>query len=604
MLEEFPYRSPRPGQAELAKFIEDNARPGKLIVVSAPTGFGKTVSVLYAVKNLVKEGVFEKALYTVRTRNELDPVIREARSLKLRFAVLYSGRRMCPMINEIIRDESALEGFWILCSLMRVQGRCRYYSRIQSMIPHLILSVILGSSNHVDVARNLAEKLGVCPYFAAINILNDVEVLALTYPYIFKERIWKAVFRDYDASRTLLIIDEAHNLLNMSSIMGESISVKELERVFQEQLQSVLSDDVKQYIRDLLKEVTKTGLTGIRGYKHVPKESINLSQGIIERLKSEASELALRSNTIAAGFLITQLASLLELALDNAYELFISRDPYTNTLLISALPTTFEPLKRVLEKFSAVIALSGTPPSQQFFERFVRVDRSVYSIDVTLFGASNYAKENSFVVVFTGASTSFRLRSSAIYETYAKLVEGLYKALTEGVILAVYPSHEVLNAIIVRIQDNMNAIIENSLPLSEVVKEVSKHNKCVLHIAAGGRLAEGIEITKSGKSLVKGVAVIGVPYPQPDDYMKMLFGKRGNSNDELGFFKEVAVIRVLQAIGRAIRSESDKALVVLADSRYVTHGILQRLGLKVKVISRSIEDVVRVAAEFWAKQRS
>ena len=90
-------------------------------------------------------------------------------------------------------------------------------------------------------------------------------------------------------------------------------------------------------------------------------------------------------------------------------------------------------------------------------------------------------------------------------------------------------------------------------------------NFCVL----GGIFSEGIDLT--GEQLI-GVAVVGVGIPQiglERDLIKGYF----DENDKAGYhyaYTYPGMNKVLQAIGRLIRTEEDKGIILLIDDRYQT----------------------------------
>jgi DNA excision repair protein ERCC-2 len=606
-LQDFPYKTPRIGQVELAKFIAEKLGKDDIIVVAAPTGFGKTISTLYAIKNLIRRGEFERALYVVRTRNELDSFIREARLLEMRFAALYSGKRMCPLIREVqFTNEVSPEGFWLFCNIMRVHGKCRFYPRLQLFHTQILISTISDYTDHYNIARGLAEKLGVCPYFAMIEALEHVEAFALTYPYIFKESIWRAVLGETGTSHTVLIVDEAHNLLNVGNIMGDTITAKELSKALLEVGELSISRDISSFIKGLAERVFKAGKElGDRGYKHLDKSELNIDEGLVEKLKDAAFNVmakAVLNTSKALSTTLPHLASVLELALDESYETFLSRD-YHGDLALSVMPSSFKPLKRVLERFPSIVALSATPPSSRFFESIVKVEKKVHVVDVEEWGAKNFLKENTATVIYTNATTSYRSRNPEMFKKYAQLIEAVYNAMSKGILLTVYPSYEVLRAIVSELPDTMNIVVESPQPLSEIVRQVKMFKKATLNIVAGGRLAEGIEVVEKGESLIKVVIVVGVPYPQPDDYAQAIateINKIGSSSAD--FFREIALIRVLQAVGRAVRSEEDRAVIVLADNRYVTQPLLPGLGLRPRIITRRIDEIAKFIVQLFKNE--
>jgi DNA excision repair protein ERCC-2 len=157
-----------------------------------------------------------------------------------------------------------------------------------------------------------------------------------------------------------------------------------------------------------------------------------------------------------------------------------------------------------------------------------------------------------------------------------------------------------MRAIVSELPDIVNTITETSQPLLEVVRQVKVLDKAILNAVAGGRLAEGIEIVEKGESVIRLVIIIGVPYPQPDDYTQAIvteINRAGGSSAD--FFKEVATVRVLQAIGRAIRSEQDRAMIVLSDSRYISQQLLSRLGLRATLVTNRIDVIAKAVAQFY-----
>ncbi|MEM5876832.1 MAG: helicase C-terminal domain-containing protein, partial [Ignisphaera sp.] len=206
-------------------------------------------------------------------------------------------------------------------------------------------------------------------------------------------------------------------------------------------------------------------------------------------------------------------------------------------------------------------------------------------------------RENAVVIMFTGATTSYRERTERMFKTYSKLIETLYRAHRGGVIMVVYPSYEVMNSIVSLISSDIEMITESLKPLSQVIDEISRKEKVVVNTVAGGRLAEGIELTVNGESLIKAVVVVGVPYPQPDDYIEFIkkdLQKKGYMYIE--YYRDLAIMRVLQAVGRAIRSEKDYALIVLADRRYRQKKLLEKIKLNIKTVTDSINTIEKIVS--------
>ncbi len=98
---------------------------------------------------------------------------------------------------------------------------------------------------------------------------------------------------------------------------------------------------------------------------------------------------------------------------------------------------------------------------------------------------------------------------------------------------------------------------------------------------AKGKITEGVEFVENGRSLVKKVIIVNVPYPQTNDpyfkdvveYVTKVWGQKTMWK----LMNEIAFITVRQAIGRAIRSPNDRAEVYFLDIRFKS--LFARLGL-------------------------
>jgi len=551
---------------------------------------------------MLKKKIFRNSMYTVRTRNELDSVIKECKTLDLNFIVIYSIKRMCPLVREL---SISSEGFWSICAVLRLRGECKFYSRVNYISSSDILNIVRGSKDHISIAKNLAEKLGVCPYYALLRFTDLVDIIIFTYPYLFKESIWLSTFRDLDTSQTLLVIDEAHNLLNIGGVMGDSLSVKDLRKAIDEALDLSAED-----IAEVLKNILSISLNNVneKGYVYIGKDRLGIDVAFVDKVSNLAftaiikvmKDFEYKYNIAKLDLALSKIAKFLYSIINPDYDIFLSKDFY-NHVLLSSLPINFTPLRRALEKFPAVIMMSATPPSLEFLEKSVKIPMHIFQIDAEDYGTHNYLKENSITVIFIGATTSYKSRSKAVFNIYRDLIEKVYMVTPRGITLAVYPSYEVMNAILRELVVE-NAFTESGHAISEIMSSIISKPKVLLNVVAGGRLAEGIEFTSNGVSLVKSVIVVGVPYPQPDEYVeKFRQSVIGSGGSYIDYYRDIAIVRILQAVGRAIRSENDYAFVVLADRRYVNPELLKRLGLRPRVVTSNINKLVQIAESYFSQ---
>jgi len=596
----FPYDRPRLGQLEASEGVYEAVRRGSVAVLAAPTGFGKTAVALYSAGRLLEGGYAERIIYAVRTRNELDVVIRDAKASGMKFAVLFSAKRMCPFVR---RDDVSVESFWTVCSVLRLRGICAYYSRLTKFSEDNIIEVVQQASDHAAIPKLIADELGVCPYFASLMIAQRAQLVTLTYPYIFKTRIRK-VLEGVDFSESLLIVDEVHNLTNIGGIVGDSIPVEAVSKA---------AEEVKKFFGGAADEVKfLEGLSKVkprldRGYSYVGRHSVGFDRGVAESIASIAADIAmevvsrfegLEEEALNVELKVYSVAKFLETLSDERFDLFVSATPQ-GRIELHALPVNFGVVGEVLEAFRGLIFVSATPPSDEFLRSVAGLKRSVEYVDAADFGARDYLRENTAAVIFTGATTAYRERGEYVYRTYAQLIESVYNSAGKGVALIVYPSYEVMWEVVKRLPRLDSFFVESGEPLSKYVELSKTLRRVFINAVAGGRLTEGIEIVDRGESLIKYVVVIGVPYPQPDDYTEHLRNRLGSSYRS--FMDEVAAMRVLQAVGRSVRSENDCALVLLADRRFAEPRLVKRLKLRVRAVTNSIRIVAAIARDF-AKQ--
>ncbi len=608
----FPYPSFRRGQREIAKLVERTVERGEVLYLNAPTGFGKTAAVIYGL--LLARA--ERVLYVVRTRNEIEPVARELSRFGARFTILYSARRMCPLLRG--SQPPPPDEFWENCRLLRLKGACRYYENLVELGDvkgPVLRAVERGAPSPYRIVEEVV-RLGLCPFFALKSVVDDVQFVVATYPYLFKRDIFESVFEPRDYEDFVVVVDEAHSLMDAGSMMEERLRPRDVE-VFEVEIERYAPDSewgrsVAERLKRLFSRLRPPREGRLRRINKALVLDAVEDPGALADLAAEIRlakfREALGSGGEAARIRVAaaRVAAFASIASLEGVEVFVSRGPRGEVELRAIPVDQCIVTKEPLNKARAAILMSGTMPPEQFMRDVLCIERRGSTLDAELVFGPPYPK-SYYAIVTVELTSRYGERSDEMYTLYARYIDALASEV-RGIVLAVYPSYEFLEAVSRRlVSPHVSETRDSSLDevRDEAYKLLEGRGVVVVNAVAGGKLVEGVEFTRDGRSLVTAVFLAGVPYPQPDDYTRSviehLSERVGREKAEYYVFTIQAYVKARQALGRAIRGEGDRAIYVLGDRRYLSRRLRELLRLRYHRVVHDLESFIAAARDAAAK---
>lgn len=594
----FPYEY-RPGQKELVGFIDRTVRDRRCAVIEAGTGTGKTISSLCGALSYAKDHEM-KVIYLTRTKSQQKQVIRESEAIGngiLCVAVQGRSAASCPLM----RDDPDLasgnaEEISKLCSVYKRKSNgvchCKFYSGIEEVDVEGWVEVIRQQHPDPEDFARMCEDAGVCPYELMKLILPYADVIAVPYPFVFMPMVldrfveWMGV----PLSRTILIVDEAHNLpdylrdvqtfeyseyaMDLAAKeakehgdfeLQEGITVTDLVAVLKE----ILAHAEKEYLIDedgmlppyFLEDelMSRLGVSSVT-ISRMCKAMEEIGDGIMEK-KKERKKLP-RSYIHSMSRFIRAWIDGDE---DNYVRLIIKEKD--NPMFQAYCMNPSGAAGPLIDCFSS-IHMSGTLQPLDAYETELGLDRVS---KLCLNGI--FPKENLLTLYTDKVTMKYEERElPQNYDTLMQMVVDCVNAVRVNTAIF-FPSYGFMDKMIddglVR-HLNRDVVFEQrgmSQPeLMSVFENFKTSDGGVLFCVTGGRISEGLDFPD--KSLEMAI-IIGIPFPKPTAklramrrYYDIRFG-----NGMLYTSTIPTVRKMRQSIGRLIRSETDRGVAVIMDRR-------------------------------------
>ena len=594
----FPYEY-RPGQKELISFIDRTVRDRRCAVIEAGTGTGKTITSLCGTLGYAKDHDM-KVIYLTRTKSQQKQVIRESTAIgKGILCVAVQGRSAasCPMM----RDDPDLasgnaEEISKLCSVYKRKRdgacHCNFYSNLEATDVDQWVDLIRREHPDPEDFSRMCEDAGVCPYELMKLILPYADVIAVPYPFVFMPMVldrfvdWMGV----PLSRTILIVDEAHNLpdylrdvqtfeygeraMDLAAkeakehgdfVLQEGITVTDLVAVMKEilaaaQREYLIDEDgmlPPYYLEDEL--MSRLGVSSIT-ISRMCKAMEEIGDGIMEK-KKERHKLP-RSYIHSMSRFIRAWIDGDE---DNYVRLVIKEGD--NALFQAYCMDPSGASEPLIDCFSS-IHMSGTLQPLDAYVSELGLDR----VD-TLCLDGIFPKENLLTLYTDKVSMKYEERE--IEQNYNDLMELVVDTINAvRVNTAVFfPSYSFMDKMIddglVRRLNRDVSYEQRGMSQPDLMSMFNSFKNSeggVLFCVTGGRISEGLDFPDKALEMA---IIIGIPYPKPTAklramrrYYDIRFG------DGIRYTSTIPTVRKMrQSIGRLIRSETDRGVAVIMDRR-------------------------------------
>jgi DNA excision repair protein ERCC-2 len=627
--EYFPYASVRPHQDQFIKTIFDAVEERRSVLIEGSNGLGKTISALSACLPVaVEKGL--KILYVARTHRQHDRVIEELREVFNRHpisGVSLRGRNQMCLNSFAARNALDAKSLMEVCELLKAKGRCPYHKAPEEQTyEYLQLQQQIATRPYkASEIQRICRKKGVCPYELVKAALSDVTVIALSYLYVFDPVIRTAFLKNFDSQlqKTILIVDEAHNLPETAiDIASRSLSLFVLKQAELE-AKKYENKDIESFTNFFRNEIEK--LT-----ENINREEIISPESIIEIIQKQGSianprdffehlhevGTSIRRSLLAEGknprsyihgmseFLLRWLETLGDESFVNVASRYTTRENVkTAKLEIVAL----DPAKVTAPVFSSTysnIIMSGTLQPLQAYAKLTKLPEDTVQCIVP----SPFPREHMLSVVCLGVSTAMEKRTPAMYQTIIKRINEVVQntPANTGIFAA---SFGVLNALVAEGLENAldKPLFHERRGMSSKANEkmVAEFKACgerdgaVFLGVQGGRTSEGVDFPGDQ---MNAAIIVGVPYAEPTPRVKAQIGYYEKCFPKLGReygYVLPAMKKAAQAAGRPVRTLEDRGAIVFLDYRFATsycRGFLPSWmsnGLKVlpyedKVLAREI----------------
>lgn len=600
----FPYPSLRKGQKEFMNEVLASIRSKEPLYTQAPTGIGKTISVLFpAVKSIPRNFADYIFYLTAKTSTQnvaqsaLDD-LREA-GMVLKSIRITSKEKIC-LCKEIYCDTDI----------------CRYAQNYYDNSTAAIRELFQYNSIDAKVLTEIALKHSVCPFEIGLDISLFCDVIICDYNYVFDPKVMLIRFIQEESYRFVFLIDEAHNLPSRSNEMySASFGRADYEELLKyeahlppslrkpldaiihyfKQAQQFLQSDIQQngFIAESSKAVdsfdSKIGskdlirVEGVCATRNIPSELIVLMENFIMEAKPELD--AKRNKEIHKVLIDTFFAAkfFIKVAVEffnENYVVMLSAENNGIQIRLKCMNAS-ERLSAFHNGKNATVYFSATMSPEEYYTNLFKGKSVDYTLRKKIFG-SPFPSENLWVGAVTAISTRYEARQY----TLGSVAEMVYSAISvkNGNYLVFCPSfeyqrmiyrvfcdladsrkHDAKRPIRTIIQKKVMTEVERSAFLDSFVH--NRSDTLVGFAVLGGIFGEGIDLT--GESL-SGVVLIGVGLPaksfEQDILMDYFNNSMGNGFDYA--YKFPGFNKILQAAGRVIRTETDRGFILLIDERY------------------------------------
>jgi len=629
----FPYR-PRPSQVEIVRAVEGAMDGGKHLVMESGTGTGKTVCSLVGALQHAKANK-KKVLYLTRTISQSDQVMKELRSISRRQKVtgipMLGRRKSCLLIRSLDEFEDIPpHALAKICeerksrTLAKQRGGCPHYADFLAIGETSFLQYC---SNHLPTAAEFdtfCEKQGACPYEARKAVMPLVDVVAVPYVQLLSREIRSQLLDRLQLTMDdfVLIVDEAHNLIDAARDQESfDLSVRDIEAAEAESKElgnprlvrgvehTYLCITLRRIIEEAIKEQIPRGsfdaklgrrfLEGrLRGELELSDEEmrsmcanlVNIGQEHVDTRLEAGKEPV--SATLRLGSLLTDWLQ----AEDSRFVKIVSSDDLgcLRAHCLDPQETTM-----FLKEVKGAVHMSGTmQPLRQYADILdLPSDR-----ELRIF-PSPFPPENRLVLYAEDVCAGQReMREDPTMRTRIEdHIIDICQA-TDRNTMVFFRSYEMLRSMRGRIEENVDRPLYweeagSSRRLASSIQAFKKGRGGVFFTVMGGKVAEGLDFP--GQELDIAV-VVGLPYPPPSlplEELRRRYDRMYGPGRGWEYSSAVPAVRkVQQAVGRLIRTETDKGVAIILDNRISRYR--EQIG------ARPSDDLVKDIVGFlgWSKR--
>lgn len=588
----FPYASLRAGQEELIRLTYEMIKRRTPLLAQAPTGIGKTMSVLYpAVKELLNPEFSHIFYLTAKTstRQVAEQALQDMRSqnaARLRSVTLAAKESLC-LKPELYCDTAV----------------CPYAVAYYDHLPAALDALWPLDEINPEILTQTGEKYKLCPFELSLDASLDCDVIIGDYNHAFDPRIKLERYFSPESGRQILLLDEAHNLVDRSREMYsctlESKDFSYFQAIFGEKnYAAALTKEVSDYFAALSAAI-QAGEPGWDKLEQAAEgESLRvLSQDNFRAIREPLKELAERlqpwvrhmRDQIENFNDPRQRRKMVELIGQAKFFLRITDEFWSKAYISCArlsrrglairlicLDVSEKLGETFLNKHASVFFSATLSPMSYFSMNFCGSQRDNRPEMLKL--PSPFPPENLQVIICDFISTLYRSRQGSA-PLLAKAL-ALAILLKKGQQFIFFPSFAYMEMVLPLMQKMLS-----EQPISWVIQTRSmsrearegflasfdhpEKGRTVIGAAVlGGIFAEGIDLVGDKLS---GVSIVGVGLPQlsPErNIMREYYDATYHGGFEYAYLYP-GINKVLQAAGRLIRSENDQGFLLLIDERYM-----------------------------------
>ena len=610
----FPFETYRPGQRALAGEVWRACRSGKdaehkggtRLFCQAPTGIGKTMSVLFPALKAMGEGCGEKLFY-LTARNTTQAAAEDALArlqasdpgLALRSVTLSAKEKACLHPDAEGRPACLPE----VCPYAN-----GYYDRVKDA-----LSALLDSGTGLFDRAALADtarQFSVCPFELGLDLSEWCDVVIGDYNYLFDPTVHLKRFFDTSGDWVFLI-DEAHNLPDRARAMYSAqfckSSLTDAKRALgkgKSALKTALTKADKAFLEarkacarlaprraaetDAPAEPAQTSLLaepsapvlelpealyareGTVFFKELPSALLSPLRAVQAPLQDwlEANPDAdTHAQLLELYFAVQDITRAAERYDSHFVTQLTARGSELELYLLCLDPAPFVDASLAAGRSAALFSATLTPPG---YYRTVLGCPDARAVALK----SPFPEENLGLYCLPDISTRYRDRETsiaAVSDALATLAQG-----KTGNYFAFFPSYAYLRQVhedfAARYPGVRTLVQETGLDddarAEFLAQFVPAPQETLLGFGVlGGIFGEGVDL--AGDRLI-GCAIVGVGLPQVNPRQEML-RRYYDETSGTGFdyaYRCPGMNKVLQAAGRVIRTPEDRGVVLLLDDRF------------------------------------